>query len=107
MNTAHLLLAILSIVLIAESLWILRITKKYISLLDTLSRASAKVVQHKILTTELRQLLEDEEDLDRCLREEVDGKAYERAREVVYEQNKVKYSADNDGIPWTPTVNPK
>jgi len=93
------ILMFLSGVMVGEALWIWRLTKNYNRLLGALSRASAKVAQHKILVTELRELVEDDEDLDRCLREEVAGKIYDRAKEVRYEQNK---ASGRDEIPWIP-----
>ena len=107
--TAYAWIIALALLVIGESLWIFRITKKYHPLLDALSRASAKVAQHKIMVDDLKELIEDDEDLDRCLRDEINGKAWARAKEVEYEQNKAAW--DNaegpDKIPWVPKENPK
>ena len=87
------------LIIIGEGMWICRLTKKYHRLMGALSRASAKVAQHKILVTEPRELVEDDEDLDRCLQEEVDAKFAETARDIRYEQNK---ASGRDEIPWIP-----
>jgi len=92
-------LMFLSGVMVGEALWICRLTKNYNRLSGALSRASAKVAQHKLLVTELRELVEDDADLDRCLQEEVDAKFAETARDIRYEQNK---ASGRDEIPWIP-----
>ena len=97
----------LLLLLIGASGWISRLTKSYNRVLDELGRAYAKVAQHKILIADLQQLIEDDEDLDKCLRDEIDGKAYERAREVQYEQNKHWFDKENPSTPWVPKRNPK
>ncbi len=101
------LIVTMVILMFGEGVWIYRLTKNYDRLLGELSRASAKVAQHKILVNELTMLIQDDADLNRCLREEVDGKTYERAREVVYEQNRARYDAAHPEAPWIPRANSK
>ena len=97
----------LVLLIIGEAVWIYRLTKNYHRLLEALSRASAKVAQHRILIADLQCLIEDDADLDRCLEAEIDGKAYARAREVEYEQNVKRWDAENPEIPWVPKDNCK
>lgn len=104
MDVKDFALAVIVLIILGEACWIRYLTKKYHSMLAALGRASAKVAQHKILVTELRELLEEEADLDKCLREEINGKAWARAREVVYEQNFERAKGES---PWTPKANPK
>ena len=100
---------LVSIALLAfgEAVWIRCLTLKYYALQDMVGRASAQVAQHKIMVSDLKQLIEDDEDLDRCLREEINGKAWTRAREVEYEQNKARYDDEHPESPWVPKENPK
>ncbi|KKL80581.1 hypothetical protein LCGC14_2003320 [marine sediment metagenome] len=99
----------LILILVGEAVWIRCLTLKYYALQDMVGRASAQVAQHKIMVSDLKQLIEDDEDLDRCLRDEINGKAWARAREVEYEQNKARWDEDAgpDHIPWVPKENPK
>ena len=93
---------IVSLMLLAfgEGMLIWRLTRKYERLSSELSRASAKVAQHRIL-------IRDDADLDKCLQEEVTAKFAEDARDVRYEQNKARYDAEHPESPWVPRENPK
>lgn len=99
MNYGNVIVAVAIIMLITQSVWIWRLTKNFHRLSGMLSRANAKVAQHKLLVEELRDLIEDDAHLDKCLQDEVDGKIFTRAQEVEYEQNKER---GEDEIPWIP-----
>ncbi len=104
MTYGNVLTVVAIIVLLAQSVWILKLTRKYNKMLSALGRASAQVAQHRLLVTELQQLIADDEDLNKCFQSEVEGKAFERAREVTYEQASVE---KGDSMPWIPKENPK
>ena len=93
------------VALTVQFIFIWRVCNKNERLTGHLCRADAKVSQHRVLVAELAALIQDDEDLDRCLKEEVDGKAYERAREVEYEQNKARYDSEHPESPWVPKTN--
>lgn len=98
-------IAILTTVFMAgEAMWIWNLTSSYHRMSDALGRASAQVTQHRILIAELQQLIADDEDMNKCFQEEIEGKAFERAREVTYEQAAVERE---ESMPWIPTKNPK
>ncbi len=97
----------LAILAFGEGLWIWRLTKNYRRVAGELSRAGAKVAQHKILVDELQALIQDDADLDKCLEDEVQAKFAEDARDVRYEQNKVRWDAEHPESPWVPKTNPK
>ena len=97
----------LAAIIVTQAAWLWRLTGKYHALQAQLGQADAKESQHKVLVAELRALIADEEDLDKCLRDEVDGKALARARDVEYEQNKAKYNTEHPESPWVPKENLK
>lgn len=107
MDFVDFVVCLIAIIGIGEAVCIIYLDRKRDADQEIISQLKTKVDHHRILIADLQALIEDDADLDKCLADEVMGEAFERAREVEYEQNRKWYDEAYPGSPWVPKQNPR